>query len=125
MRRNRAILIALFSAALALSACSSDDETTSAPATTTADDAGTAGAADITIETFQFAIPANVSAGAVVIENLDNTAHTFSHVATSGEPAFDATLDGPNTRATIDVEPGTYDVRCNIHTSMTGTLVVT
>ena len=117
----RLILIPLAIGSLALAACGDDTKDSS---TTTAAPSNSA-AGGVEIKTFAFNIPATVPAGEVTITNADDTTHTFTHVPDDGsEPKFSVEIKGPNASKTITVEPGTYDVQCNIHNSMTGTLTV-
>ena len=81
-----------------------------------------AGAA-IQIADFSFGGPRTVAAGAVVqVTNADAAAHTLT--ATSG--AFDTGVvdQGATVSFTAPAEPGTYEFICEIHPSMTGSLVV-
>jgi plastocyanin len=59
----------------------------------------------------------------VTVTNKDGVAHTWSE--TSGpKPSFDLSVP-PGGSATFTFETaGTYDYRCQIHTFMTGTVVV-
>jgi len=130
--RRLPLLVAALVATLALGACGGDDDDdaadtpTDTPADTPTDEAAPA-EADITIQTFQFKpSPAEAAAGTITVTNLDNTTHTF----TSGTPdapdgTFSLTLEGPDATDTVDLEPGTYDFFCQIHTSMTGSITVT
>jgi plastocyanin len=125
-RRARAIALALLTAgALTLAACSDDSDDTNGGASDTTAASTPSGDADVAIRTFQFEIPDSLPAGTLTVTNADATTHTFTEGAVGNDsPAFDVSIDGPDGSATIDVEPGTYEVHCNIHTSMTGTLVV-
>jgi plastocyanin len=130
IRTNRFAALALAAVAgLGLAACGddSDDSTdsTEASATDQASDSTTEssepeGDAAVTVKTFQFDIPESVPAGTVTITNEDDTTHTF----TADDRSFDVSLEGPGSSGTIDVEAGSYPVHCDIHPSMTGTLVV-
>jgi plastocyanin len=124
-RRARAIALALLTAgALTLAACGGDSDDAGGDSDTTGVSTPS-GDADVTIRTFQFEIPESLPAGTLTVANADATTHTFTEGAVGNDsPAFDVSIDGPEGSATIDVEPGTYQVHCNIHTSMTGTLVV-
>ena len=70
-----------------------------------------------------FSGPRTAPAGAVVqVTNADAAAHTLT--ATSG--AFDTGVvdQGATASFTVPAEPGTYEFICEIHPSMTGSLVV-
>lgn len=84
------------------------------------DGAGSSAGA-ITISGFAFE-GATVAAGATVsVTNEDSTTHTV----TSVDDAFDVSVAGGEmAEITAPAEPGSYEYRCEIHTSMTGTLVV-
>lgn len=120
----RATLIPLV--LLGLAACSDDSESsstespTSAPATSPTT-APAAPAGGVTIAGFAFDTGDGVTAGeAFTITNSDDVPHTFSEVG----GAFTAQVSGGGSaELTID-EPGTYEVVCQIHSSMSGTLVV-
>jgi plastocyanin len=115
------IAVALALGSFGVAACGGDDD--NAAETT---DVAASDATDVEIKTFAFNIPAAVPAGTVTVINADDTTHTFTHVPSDGgDPAFSVEITGPDTSDTITVGPGTYEVRCNIHTSMTGTLTVT
>ncbi len=77
----------------------------------------------ITIADFSFGEPRTVQAGAVVqVSNADAEAHTL----TAKNGAFDTgSVDGGSTVSfTAPNAPGTYEFYCDIHSSMTGQLVV-
>ena len=88
---------------------------------------GDAGAASEpgTIAIQDFAFPDTVEAGAgetVTVTNNDDTNHTV----TADDGAFDVTADaGQETEFTAPSEAGEYGFHCEIHPSMTSTLVVT
>lgn len=126
-RRARAGALALLAAgALALAACGDDSDDANGGASDTTAASTPAGDADITIRTFQFEIPDSLPAGTLTVANADATTHTLTEGAVGNDdPAFDVSITGPDGSETVDVEPGSYEVHCNIHTSMTGTLVVT
>lgn len=89
----------------------------------TDDEADTANKAVITIEDFQYDIPASVSPGeTITVVNKDTAPHT---VTSKEEGAFDAILQGGETITfTAPEEPGEYPFFCVYHPNMTGTLVV-
>ena len=77
----------------------------------------------IQIADFSFGESRTVAAGAVVqVTNADAAAHTLT--ATSG--AFDtgSVDEGTIVSFTAPAVPGTYEFFCEIHPSMTGSLVV-
>ena len=133
---TRGALVAVI-AVFGLSACSDDAKvssvqptdvlaaTTDAPPTEVTDVVpvtdGAASAAGVVIEGFAFSLPASVTAGQEFsITNNDGVTHTFSDVGGS----FSVNMPSGSTNPlTIDT-PGTYNVVCQIHASMKGTLVV-
>jgi plastocyanin len=120
------------SAAVLLAACGTASSTASsvasavtaplAAASSAASVANGAGAATLTIAGFQFS-PLTVPAGAnVTVSNTDAVAHTVT-ISSEGldvqVPANGtATFAAPSTA-------GTYDLTCDFHPTMKGTLVVT
>lgn len=110
-RRGAALAVAL-GAIVILPSCGDDDEpSTSEPP---ASDSG----ASLTIQNFTFS-PLTVAAGAAFsIENLDGFAHTVT------SDSFDVRVGGGTTETLTIDEPGTYDIHCEIHSSMQGTIVV-
>jgi plastocyanin len=99
-----------------------DEDTTPAPPP--ASEAGGAPApAAIQIADFSFGRPRTVRAGAVVqVSNADAEAHTL----TAEDGAFDtgSVDEGTVVSFTAPTVPGTYSFSCDIHPSMTGSLVV-
>jgi len=89
------------------------------------EDAATAPAAaraGITIEDFTFAPdPFEVGAGATIeVTNSDGVQHTLS----ADDGTFDTgIIDGSGSSSIVVPGPGTYAFTCQIHPSMTGTLV--
>jgi plastocyanin len=132
----RALAVAT-AATITLTGCGGDDDdddaagdsaaATEAPA---ADDGGEAteapeatAAAGVTIVDFTFTVPASVAAGeAITVTNNDGPPHTF----TDDNGAFDtASIAGSGGTATVTIaEAGEYSFHCEIHPSMTGTIVV-
>jgi plastocyanin len=123
--------------ALGLAACGDDDDSTvgSGASTTTAADGGSSTTADdsggkeentvaVTASGFKFSpATATAKAGEVYFEitNDDDTNHTF----TIDDADVDIKVDGMSTgEDEADLEAGTYEWRCTIHSSMTGTLTV-
>lgn len=127
--RIRRVLLAL-SMVVIIAACGGDDDdgsaATDAPAVdaTAAPDATAATAdssAGLTIAGNAFS-PQELTApaGTIEITNEDGVTHTVT--ADDGE--FDVSVDGgANASITVDT-PGSYPFHCNIHSSMTGTLVI-
>ena len=77
--------------------------------------------ATITIKGFAFEIPASVAAGSTItIKNDDSANHTFSDKGGK----FDVKMAGNSSQQFVVPGPGTYNVVCHIHSSMSGTLVV-
>ena len=107
-------------------ACSGYDQSADAHQPGTTAGAGTSADAPapdtIVIDGFQFSSPVTVTAGSKVdVRNADSVDHTV----TSDDGLFDATVAGGSTGSiTAPTEAGTYTFHCEIHPSMTGTLVV-
>ena len=80
-------------------------------------------AAVITIEKFDYSVPASVNPGAMItVENKDGEKHT---VTADSADAFDVEVDGDgSTSFTAPTAPGSYPFHCNFHSNMTGVLVV-
>lgn len=121
MFKKSALVISL---ALLLSACSAQpaqtqqNSNTQTPATGQVQTANT-----ITIQSFAFSPNTlNVSAGqTITVINNDSAPHTV----TSDDGKFDVqNLDPGKTGSFVAPPAGTYTYHCNIHRSMTGTLVV-
>lgn len=77
----------------------------------------------IAIADFSFGVSRTVVAGAAVqVSNADAAAHTL----TAKGGAFDTGIvdQGVTTSFTAPVSPGTYEFFCEIHPTMTGSLVV-
>ncbi|MDP2292872.1 MAG: cupredoxin domain-containing protein [Actinomycetota bacterium] len=107
-----------------LAACSDDSESSSTDSPTTAapgESTPTAPSGGVTIAGFGFNTGDGVTAGeAFTITNDDPASHTFTDVG----GAFSVSLSGgQEVTLTVD-EPGTYEVVCQIHSSMSGTLTV-
>ena len=122
----------LFSMVVFVAACGGDDDDagsdTTDPAGATATDATEATAAaagsdgGLTIQGFAFN-PQELTApaGTIEITNQDDATHTV----TADEGAFDVSIGGGG-GGTITVDTaGSYPFHCNIHSSMTGTLIIT
>lgn len=105
-----------------------DDGYGSPPATEPADTASgntdAPAAADgttLTIKEFEFS-PVTVAAGQpFTLSNEDGFAHTVS----SRDDFFDVRVDGGTTESLTIDNPGTYEIFCRIHTSMSGSITVT
>ncbi len=100
-----------------------DDDPTSALVPVASGAPGAPAPAVIQIADFDFGPPRTVPGGAVVqVSNADAAAHTVTAV----DGAFDTgSVDGGSSVSfTAPAVPGTYQFRCDIHPSMTGSLVV-
>lgn len=91
-------------------------------ATTPSAETAPAEAATITIQDFDFAVPATVSPGASIdITNADGVLHTV----TAEDDAFDLRVpDGDTVTLTAPTTPGEYAFFCELHSNMAATLVV-
>jgi plastocyanin len=117
--------------ALTMTACSQSDTSTTAPQTSPSSQSaesskpaqsGKADTATLTISGFAFS-ELSVKAGTkVTVTNEDSSAHTVTVKGTSTDvnvPAGGtATFDAPD-------QPGSYDLSCDFHPAMSGTLTVT
>ena len=91
-------------------------------APTTSASAGTAQGATITIESFEYAVPPSVGAGAQVeVVNNDGEAHTLT---IRGGPSIVVPPRGSTMTFTAPANAGTYDIVCDFHGNMTAQLVV-
>ena len=142
------LLVAVATVALLTAACSSSDEgppvsaspsptATPAPPTTPAAPTGSAPAtaapaptassapvepAGITIEGFDYDVPASVPPGAEVqITNNDSEAHT---VTLENDGPSVVVQGGATTTFTAPAQPGTYKLFCEFHGNMSAELVV-
>ena len=134
MRKTLVVLISL--TALAGAACSSggDDSGGSTGATgatsaagCTADNATDLTGDDpfvVTIQDLAFSPDcfAAKSASSITIENKDSVTHTFTIDGTQ----VDVSINGGETfnGESAGLDPGTYPFHCKIHSSMTGTVIV-
>jgi len=80
-------------------------------------------AAVITIKDFKFSVPASVAPGSMVmVTNADIQSHTI----TSKDGGFDVKVDGGGGTAVLTTpkSAGTYQLTCDFHANMSGSLVV-
>jgi plastocyanin len=84
-------------------------------------DDGSSGGGEIVISGFEFEGATAAAGATVAISNEDTTTHTV----TSADDLFDTSVSGGESgEITAPSEPGEYEYRCAIHSSMQGTLVV-
>jgi plastocyanin len=129
MKRTSALLLAT-GLLFGLAACSDDDsdddaatdETSADSGDTGSDDGGDTGsAATITISGSSFDVADAAAGEPVSVSNQDG----FSHTVTSDDDAFEEVrLDGGSSGEIAALDAGEYAFHCEIHRSMTGTLVV-
>ena len=100
------------------------DTSTDAPADTTIAATDASGSSTVTISGFEFVeAQLTVAVGTEVLwTNADGPAHSV--VATDGSFSSDRLGTGDSFGFTFDA-PGTFDYVCGIHSSMTGTVIVT
>ena len=115
--------LALAAVALAVSAGCSSANPVAAPAVTSAPSQSTAAAGPtITIASFKFS-ELTVTAGAMVtVKNQDSANHT---VKVKGTDVDVTVAGGAQATFTAPAKAGTYDLTCDFHSSMHGTLTVT
>lgn len=116
-------VLAVLSIAVGFVACGDDDDDPTVGGDATESDAGGDSIA-ITISGSQFD-PSEVEAEAgdatFAVTNEDGFAHTF----TVDDLGIDESVDGgADASASATLEPGSYEFRCTIHPSMTGTITV-
>ena len=137
MRKTLVVLVSL--TALAGAACSSGGDDTggstgggatgaTSAAGCTADNAVDLTGDDpfvVTIQDLAFSPDcfSAASASSITIENKDSVTHTFTIDGTQ----VDVSIDGGQTfnGESAGLAPGTYPFHCKIHSSMTGTVIVT
>jgi plastocyanin len=122
--RTRHLLLA-FSMVVVVAACGGDDDAGSDATDAAATDATSAAAgsdAGLTIQGSAFS-PQELTApaGTIEITNQDGMTHTV----TADDGAFDVSVDGGATASITVDTPGSYPFHCNIHSFMTGTLIIT
>ena len=84
-------------------------------------DDASSGGGEIVISGFEFEGATAAAGATVAISNEDSTTHTV----TSADDLFDTSVSGGESgEITAPSEPGEYEYRCAIHSSMQGTLVV-
>lgn len=92
------------------------------PAPASSASAAAAQGAKITIESFDYAVPASVAAGAQVqVVNNDGEAHTLT---IPGGPSIVVPPRGSTMTFSAPAKAGTYDIVCDFHGNMTAQLVV-
>ncbi|MDZ4828371.1 MAG: cupredoxin domain-containing protein [Actinomycetota bacterium] len=112
--RNKWLILGMVGAlGLGFAGCGGDDDD---------DDDAAGGDAAVTAEGFAFEVGAPVAAGTeFTVTNVDPATHTF----TADDDAFNEELSAEtDVTVTAPAEPGEYAFHCEIHTNMTGTLVV-
>jgi plastocyanin len=126
---RKAVATIALALALAGTACSSGGGSSSSggsgggsPSGGCTADSATALSGDVTIQSFAFHPDCfSVSAGTQIeVQNEDTTTHTFTVDGTD----VNVSLDGGSKKDATAPDPGTYAFHCNIHPTMTGTLIV-
>jgi plastocyanin len=115
-------------AAAGIAACSSDSSDATASRDQAQEQEQQVGQQAVSVKLFQFQPKTiEIDAGTEVVwENGDDTVHEPTSGAPGAtDPLFDVTIDGVGATGsfTFDV-PGTYPYFCQLHTSMTGEVVV-
>ena len=118
--RSLTMLLCLLLFAPVLAGCTGETTTDSGGDSSTSTPAVPANAVDITMEFSPSTL--NVSVGDTVTWT---NKHTMTHSATADNGTFDSgnLAPGETYSFTFDTA-GTYTYKCNIHSSMTGTIVV-
>jgi plastocyanin len=122
--RKLVSVLAVLSIALGFVACGDDDDDDPTVADTEESSDAGGDAIEITISGSQFD-PTEVEAAAgdatFSVSNEDGFAHTF----TADDLGVDEEIDGgASASVTATLEAGSYEFRCKIHPSMTGTITV-
>ncbi|MFJ4669170.1 cupredoxin domain-containing protein [Kitasatospora purpeofusca] len=99
----------------------------SSPAASSSASSAPAGAVTVTIKDFKFG-PATVTVApgsSITVTNQDSAGHTLTAIAPNAG-AFDTGLleQGKSATITAPTTPGSYPFHCDVHPTMTGTLVV-
>ncbi len=145
------IVVCGLGATLALGACSGSNNSPSAPAATSSTSASTSSstapttssaptssatsstsaagapsasvAAVITIKDFKYTVPASVAPGSMLMVT---NADAQSHTVTSKDGGFDVKVDGGGGTAVLTTpkSAGTYQLTCDFHANMSGSLIV-
>jgi plastocyanin len=125
MRKVPAGLVAVLMLVGLAAACGGDDSTVASESTTTTATKTTEpNTVSVTASNFAFSpSTATAKAGQVYFEvkNEDSTKHTFTIDGTDVDIKLDAGASGEKE---ADLDAGTYEWHCTIHSSMTGTLTV-
>lgn len=108
----RPAVVLAAAAVVALGACGDDDD----------DDSGGSSGATLAVTGFAFPPSLSVAAGASIeVTNADSADHTV----TADDGSFSVGLPAKGSATlTAPAEAGSYPYHCNVHPSMTGTLVV-
>lgn len=115
--RKRLAIGAASLLAVVAPACSSDSKSDSGSTNSTS---GGAAAAGVTIENRQYSSNGLTAKTEFTVTNKDGVGHTF----TDDNGAFNVEVPGGGS-ATLTIDaPGTYNVHCEIHSSMHGTITV-
>ncbi|MFB8235985.1 cupredoxin domain-containing protein [Kitasatospora purpeofusca] len=111
----------------ASSAASSSASPSASPSASSAASSTAAGAVTVTIKDFKFG-PATLTVAPgtkITVTNQDSAGHTLTAIAPNAG-AFDTGLleQGKSATITAPTAPGSYPFHCDVHPTMTGTLVV-
>jgi plastocyanin len=127
-RINRVLAVAAAVSLAAITGCAAQGGESSATpaagsAAPTAGGSAQTGAAVISIRDFKYEVPGSVKPGAMVtVTNADSVPHTLT---VKGEGGFDIEVQGGGTVIFPAPDaPGEYEIFCNFHPQMIGTLVV-
>lgn len=124
--RTKAMLLMLLAlvTALSLAACGGEDEaegTDSEAATETEAEGGETNA-DLTISDFAFSGGTFEAGQTITVANNDGAPHTVT--ASDGSFNTGNIAGGESGELTLPSEPGSYEIFCEVHPTMAGTLTV-
>jgi len=138
IKTPRTLAASVVLATLAIAGCGSDSKSSSTTVATAATSAASsaatsaettagstgesaaAGGATMEIQGFKFGALTAAAGETITVTNGDSAKHTV----TADDGSFDAKVDaGGTTTFTVDA-PGTYEIHCEVHPKMTGSITI-